>query len=97
MVFILLKSALEAPAAGQGTPHSDLRRPSPGENPPIFPPRPGGRFGQISSFFGGGSVFSEQTPILIWGAVFVSVPKNTLISRAPGGQGVRRGPGEDPG
>ena len=64
---------------------------------PFHPPgrgragsRRGCRFSQKLSIFGAPPGFSEQNAHTISGAVFVSVPKNTLISRAPNRAGCRK-------
>ena len=63
-----------------------LLLPPPGPLPPAS--WGGYRFGKILRNQDDPPGFSEQTLILIWGAVLLSVPKNTLISRAPRAQGV---------
>ena len=55
---------------------------------PLPGPWGGYRFGRKSVEIRPPPGFSEQTLILIWGPVLLSVPKNTLISRAPRAQGV---------
>ena len=60
-------------------------------------PGRGGRFGQKSSIFGPPPGFPELNPDTKSAAVFVSVPKNTLISRAPNRAGCRKWGGRQEG
>ena len=62
---------------------------------PKIPRNFGCRFGKILRIFAEAAGFSEQTLILFWGPVLLSVPKNTLISRAPRAQGVSGVGGEE--